>query len=85
MARFASKLPLPQLREDTQQQIVRILAASVGRTGTLRHSCFGHFTELPITALSRVMSRFDPFDIALFPQEVRAYMDRILALPAMEA
>ena len=81
---FASKLPLPELREDTKGQIARIITA--WSDALARHKgdfLFGHFT-IADCMYAPVVSRFDTFGVAV-PKEVRAYMDRILALPAMQA
>ena len=81
---FASKLPLPELREDTRMQIARILAAWSDALAQHKGGfLFGHFT-IPDCMYAPVVSRFDTFEVPV-PKDVRAYMDRILALPAMEA
>jgi glutathione S-transferase len=81
---FASKLPLPELREDTQKQIARILEAWCDALETYRGDfLFGHFT-IADCMYAPVVSRFDTYGVPV-PKAVRAYMDRILALPAMQA
>ena len=80
----ASKLPLPELREDTQKQIARILEAWCDALETYRGDfLFGHFT-IADCMYAPVVSRFDTYGVPV-PKAVRAYMDRILALPAMQA
>lgn len=80
----ASKLPLPELREDTKAQIARILAAWSDALAQYKGDfLFGHFT-IADCMYAPVVSRFDTFGVPV-PGEVRAYMDRILALPAMQA
>lgn len=79
---FARKLPLPELREDTQKQIARILAA--WDSALAEHGgpfLFGSFT-IADCMYAPVVSRFDTFDVPV-PPTIRAYMDRVLALPGM--
>lgn len=81
---FASKLPLPQLREDTQKQIARILEAWTDALARTKGDfLFGHFT-IADCMYAPVVSRFETYGVPV-PKEIRAYMDRILALPAMQA
>ncbi|MES2473711.1 MAG: glutathione S-transferase family protein [Pseudomonadota bacterium] len=79
---FTRKLPLPELREDTQKQVARILEIW---SDALKESqgdfLFGHFT-IADCMYAPVVSRFDTYGVAV-PPAVRAYMDRLLALPAM--
>lgn len=80
---FASKLPLPELREDTQNQIARILAAWSGALAQYKGDfLFGDFSVADCM-YAPVVSRFDTFGVPV-PEEVHAYMDRVLALPAMK-
>ncbi|HEX2761790.1 MAG TPA: glutathione S-transferase [Rhizomicrobium sp.] len=81
---FASKLPLPELREDTQKQIARILEAWTDALARTKGDfLFGHFT-IADCMYAPVVSRLDTYGVSV-PKDVRAYMDRILALPAMKA
>lgn len=81
---FASKLPLPELREDTQKQIARILEAWSNALAQYKGDfLFGHFT-IADCMYAPVVSRFDTYGVPV-PKEIRIYMDRILALPAMHA
>lgn len=81
---FASKLPLPELREDTENQIARILSAWSDALAQHKGDfLFGHFT-IADCMYAPVVSRFDTFGVPV-AKEVRTYMDRILALPAMRA
>jgi len=80
---FARKKPLPELREDTQKQIARIL-------GAWQSALAAHKGEFLFGALSvadcmyaPVVSRFETYGVEV-PAEVRAYMARVLALPAMQ-
>jgi glutathione S-transferase len=81
---FTKKLPLPQLREDTQKQIARIIAAWSDALAQYKGEfLFGAFS-IADCMYAPVVSRFDTYGVAV-PADVRAYMDRILALPAMQA
>jgi glutathione S-transferase len=81
---FAIKLPLPELREDTQNQIARVISAWSEALARYRGDfLFGGFS-IADCMYAPVVSRFDTYGVAV-PPEVRSYMDRILALPAMQA
>ncbi len=81
---FTRKLPLPELREDTQKQIARIIDAwSEALEQYKGDFLFGHFT-IADCMYAPVVSRFETYGVAVPPQ-VRGYMYRILALPAMAA
>lgn len=81
---FASKLPLPELREDTKVQIARILESWSDALAQYKGDfLFGHFS-IADCMYAPVVSRFDTFGVPV-PNEIRAYMDRVLALPAMQA
>lgn len=81
---FVRHLPLPELREATGQQIQRIqqaweeaLALSGGPF------LFGRF-GIADAMFAPVVSRFDTYGVTVSPA-VRAYMERIMALPAMQS
>ena len=79
---FTRKLPLPELRDDTQKQIARIIDAwSEALEQYKGDFLFGHFT-IADCVYAPVVSRFETYGVEVPPQ-VRAYMNRILALPAM--
>jgi len=79
---FTRSLPLPELREDTQKQIARIISAwSEALEQSSGDFLFGHFT-IADCMYAPVVSRFQTYGVE-GPRNVRAYMDRILALPAM--
>ena len=81
---FTRKLPLPELRDDTQKQIARIIDAwSEALEQYKGDFLFGHFT-IADCVYAPVVSRFETYGVAVPPQ-VRGYMYRILALPAMAA
>lgn len=81
---FTRKLPLPELRDDTQKQIARIIDAwSEALEQYKGDFLFGHFT-IADCMYAPVVSRFETYGVAVPPQ-VRGYMYRILALPAMAA
>ncbi|MFO1246972.1 MAG: glutathione S-transferase family protein [Alphaproteobacteria bacterium] len=80
---FARKKPLPELREDTQKQIARIIAAWEEALAAHKGDyLFGQFS-IADCMYAPVVSRFETFGVAV-PAAARAYMDRILALPAMQ-
>jgi len=75
-------LPLPELREDTQKQIARIIDAWSDALAQYKGDyLFGHFT-IADCMFAPVVSRFETYGVPVSPP-VRAYMDRILALPGM--
>ena len=80
---FARRLPLPELREETARQILRIqdawqeaLAASGGPF------LFGRFS-IADAMFGPVVSRFITYGVQM-PAAVSDYMDRVMALPAMK-
>jgi glutathione S-transferase len=86
---FGQKLPLPDLREQTETEIARILAVW---SGTLKASpkgknggpfLFGRFS-IADAMYAPVVSRFDTFGVKV-PRPVRTYMNQVLALPGMQA
>ena len=80
---FARKKPLPQLRENTQMQIARIIAAWESALA----ACTGAFLFGKLSVAdcmyAPVVARFETYGVAV-PAPVRAYMDRMMALPAMQ-
>ena len=79
---FARKKPLPELREDTRVQIARILQAWQDSLGGQKGGfLFGRFSVADCM-YAPVVSRFETYGVDV-PAPVRAYMDRVLALPAM--
>ena len=79
---FASKLPLPELRESTQKEIARLIEAWSDALAQYKGDfLFGHFT-IADCMFAPVASRFETYGVPVSPP-VRAYMDRILALPGM--
>lgn len=79
---FTRTLPLPELREDTQKQIARIIDAWSDALAQYKGDyLFGHFT-IADCMFAPVVSRFETYGVPV-PPPVRTYMDRILALPGM--
>ncbi len=81
---FVRTLPTPQLRPETQKQIARILAAwqhALEHHSDNRGFLFGAFS-IADCMYAPVVSRFHSYGIDV-PKNVRAYMDRMLALPSM--
>lgn len=81
---FVRRLPLPELRETTQREIARILAAW---EAALEQSggpfLFGRLS-IADCMYAPVVSRFITYGIAVSPA-ARGYMDVVMALPAMTA
>jgi glutathione S-transferase len=81
---FARRLPLPDLREATIAQIARIEKAwSAALAASGGPFLFGRFTVAD-AMFGPVVSRFVTYGVEVSPA-VRAYMDRVMALPAMQA
>jgi glutathione S-transferase len=78
---FARKKALPELREDTQKQIARIIAAWDSALAAGGEFLFGNLSVADCM-YAPVVSRFETYDVAV-PASVRGYMDRVLTLPAM--
>src|ERR1043166_6068373 len=81
---YARRLPLPQLRDTTKTQVARILAAwteALSRYGNHGGFLFGRFS-IADCLYAPVVSRFITYGIEM-PDTVRAYCDRMFALPAM--
>jgi glutathione S-transferase len=79
---FVRKKPMPELRPETQIQLARIIAAWQEALTTYKGDyLFGKFS-LADCMYAPVVSRFETYGVAV-PATVRAYMDRIIALPAM--
>jgi glutathione S-transferase len=81
---FGRRLETPDLRDTTKAQIARIIAAwedALNTHGKDGGFLFGNFT-IADCMYAPVVSRFETYDVEV-PAAVRAYMDRVLALPAM--
>jgi glutathione S-transferase len=80
---FARKKPLPELREDTQKQIARILDA--WQSALAAHKGDFLFGALSVAdcMYAPVVSRFETYGVEV-PAAVRVYMERVMALPAMQ-
>jgi glutathione S-transferase len=80
---FGRTAPLPELREDTQKQVARILAA--WEDALAAHKGDFLFDRLSVAdcMYAPVVSRFETYGIEV-SAPVRAYMNRVLALPAMQ-
>lgn len=80
---FARKKPLPELRDDTKTQLARIIDA----WQSALESCKGDFLFGSLSVAdcmyAPVVSRFETYGVEV-PESVRAYMNRVLALPAMQ-
>jgi len=79
---FARKKPLPDLREDTKIQIARILDAWQSALQTWQGGFLFGALSVADCMYAPVVSRFETYGVEV-PASVRAYMERVLALPAM--
>ncbi len=81
---FARRLPLPELRDDTQREIARILSAwSEALKAGKGPFLFGRFCIADVM-YAPVVSRFVTYGVKV-PRPVSAYMARVMALPGMQA
>jgi glutathione S-transferase len=80
---FVRKLPLPELRPETQTQIARIIAAWDEALAASRGDfLFGRFS-IADCMYAPVVSRFTTYDVAV-PARVKSYMEKIWALTSMQ-
>jgi glutathione S-transferase len=82
---FVRRLPLPTLRDATKAQIARILAAwsdALAQHGKDGGFLFGGFS-IADCMYGPVVSRFTTYGVEV-PASVRSYMERMMALPAMQ-
>lgn len=80
---FARTHPTPKLCNDSKEQIARVIEAwNKALTKNGGDFLFGHFT-IADCMYAPVVSRFLTYGIAL-PPPVKAYCDRVMALPAMQ-
>lgn len=82
---FARRIPAPPLREATKEQVARVIAAweeALAAHGKDGGFLFGHFS-IADCMYGPVASRFVTYGIEL-PPASRAYVDRMMALPAMK-
>lgn len=80
---FGRTLPLPELREDTAAQIARIIAAWQDALGAHKGGFLFGRLSIADCMYAPVVSRFETYGVPV-PKMVRDYMDRVLALPAMQ-
>jgi glutathione S-transferase len=83
---FARKLPLPDLSPETQMQVARIIAAwetALKKYGGKNGFLFGRFS-IADCMYAPVVSRFTTYNVKV-PRRVKAYMDKVWALPGMQA
>jgi len=79
---FARKKDLPDLRPDTAAQIARIIAAWESALAAYQGAFLFGRLSVADCMYAPVVSRFDTYGVPV-PASVRAYMDRLIALPAM--
>jgi len=80
---FARKKPVPELREDTQMQIARIIAAWESALAAYKGAFLFGNLSVADCMYAPVVARFETYSVAV-PAAVRSYMDRVIALPAMQ-
>jgi glutathione S-transferase len=80
---FARKRPLPELRADTQLQIARIIAAWESALAAYKGAFLFGKLSVADCMYAPVVARFETYGVAV-SAPVRAYMDRVMALPAMQ-
>jgi glutathione S-transferase len=80
---FARRRPLPELQEDTKVQIARILQAWGHALSTYRGDFLFGDLSVADCMYAPVVSRFLTYDVPV-PDAVKAYMARMMALPAMQ-
>jgi glutathione S-transferase len=80
---FARKMPLPELREDTKIQVARIIDAWSEALSTYKGDFLFGRLSVADCMYAPVVSRFETYGVEV-PAPVRTYMDRVLALPAMQ-
>jgi glutathione S-transferase len=80
---FARKMPLPELREDTKTQVARIIDTWSDALSTYMGDFLFDRLSVADCMYAPVVSRFETYGVEV-PAPVRAYMDRVLALPAMQ-
>ena len=80
---FARRLPLPELRDDTRQQVARIIEAWGEALATYKGQfLFGDKVSIADCMYAPVVSRFVTYSVEV-PAAVQGYIDRMMALPAM--
>ncbi|MBV9044418.1 MAG: glutathione S-transferase family protein [Alphaproteobacteria bacterium] len=82
---FARRVPLPPLRDTTKTQITRIIdawASALARFGKDGGFLFGRFS-IADCMYGPVASRFTTYGVQM-PAPVKAYAERMMALPAMK-
>jgi glutathione S-transferase len=80
---FGQTLKPPALRDDTRREIARILAAWEAALKTHKGPfLFGRFS-IADAMYAPVVSRFETYGVNV-GKTVRAYMDKVLALPGMQ-
>jgi glutathione S-transferase len=80
---FARRKELPQLRDDTKSQIARILQAWDTALATYKGEYLFGGLSVADCMYAPVVSRFLTYGVET-SGPVKAYMDRVIALPAMQ-
>jgi glutathione S-transferase len=80
---FARKKELPELRDDTRSQISRILSAWENALGQYKGEFLFGNLSVADCMYAPVVSRFRTYGVET-SKLVATYMDRVMALPAMQ-
>lgn len=80
---FARRLPMPELRDDTRVQIARIIAAWEHALKTFGGDFLFGKLSVADCMYAPVVSRFVTYGVEV-PPLVQGYIDRMMALPAMQ-
>jgi glutathione S-transferase len=80
---FVRQKPLPELRDDTKAQIARILKAWEGPLAAYQGEFLFGNLSVADCMYAPVVSRFRTYGVET-STAVKAYMDRVMALPAMQ-
>lgn len=80
---FVRKKELPELRDDTKTQIARILSAWESALNTYKGEFLFGKLSVADCMYAPVVSRFRTYGVET-PAAVKAYMDRVMELPAMQ-
>src|SRR5262249_11486149 len=80
---FARQQPMPELRAETKMQVARILSAWDWALGGYTHDFLLGILLVADWMYAPVVARFLPYGVETSPA-VKTYMDRVMALPAMQ-
>jgi glutathione S-transferase len=79
---FARRLPMPELRDDTRAQLARIMTAWQSALETYKGDFLFGTVSIADCMYAPVVSRLVTYGVEM-PPLVKAYVERMMALPAM--